>query len=78
MHPGSVLTNSSFRAKIVPLHLYHWHIVPLKLILLFQYIIQGIRGWWRRGGTNVLPHSLLPYISFNPLVLLGMRHQITD
>ena len=55
MHPGSVLTNSSFRAKIVPLHLYHWHIVPLKLILLYQYIIQAIRGWWRRGGSNPLP-----------------------
>ena len=39
MHPGSVQTNRSFRAKIVPLHLYHWHIVPLKLILLYQYII---------------------------------------
>ena len=35
-------------------------------------------GWWRRGGFNPLHFRLHPYFTFNPLVLLMMRHQITD
>ena len=50
----------------------------LKLSNIISELLPIFKGWWRRGGTNVLPHSLLPYISFNPLVLLEMRHQITD
>ena len=49
----------------------------------FEFVIpafaRGYRGkWWRRGGFNPLHFRLHPYFTFNPLVLLVLRHQKID
>ena len=57
---------------------YYDRINPVSNVIYTVSTVVVSRVWWRRGGFNPLHFRLHPYFTFNPLVLLMMRHQITD